>query len=102
MPSTSKAGDGIVAAFRTLEATVLLAIENARHEGRTEAFAQLEKIMAQGEVRIGRGPGRPKGSKNKPKPGKKHKSWWDTATPQQKAERKRAMLAGRGLKPKGE
>lgn len=82
----------------------------ARKEGRDEALAELRHLVAGGPTAppVRRGPGRPKGSKNGPKAGgtskprRARKDWWATATPEQKAERTRKMLAGRGLKPKGE
>ena len=84
----------------------------ARQEGRDQALAELRRLVAGAgaAVSVRRGPGRPKGSKNQPttatatatKSRRARKDWWATTTPEQRAERTRKMLAGRGLKPKSE
>lgn len=88
-------------------------VEIARQEGHDAALAGLRSLVAGGSATTGparspsvrRGPGRPKGSKNKPKTtksGKPRKNPWKSMTAEQRAERVRKMLAGRGLKPKVE
>ncbi len=75
-------------------------VETARTEGRNEALAEVRSLVGPDE-RSGtsRKPGR-KPSRKPAKRRKKRKTWWDTATKKQKAERIRKMQAGRGLKPK--
>ena len=89
-------------------------LEAAHQEGRTSALNEIRNLVGGGgaTVPVRRGPGRPKGSKNAPKaaaatpvdakPKKKRKNPWAGMTAEQKKERVRKMLAGRGLKPKGE
>ncbi len=76
-------------------------VETANKEGRDEALAEVRSLVGPDE-RSGtrRKPGR-KPSRKPAKKRKKRKTWWDTATPKQKAARVKKMLAGRGLKPKG-
>jgi hypothetical protein len=77
----------------------------ARKEGREEALGQLRSLMA-GGLAPRRGPGRPRkypvaDAAPRAKSRKKRKNPWASMTAEQKAERVRKMLAGRGLKPKG-
>jgi hypothetical protein len=92
------------------ESSVLLAdlkarldrmVATAKHEGRDEALVQLRNVLGGAAPR--RGPGRPpKSAAAAAKPKRKRKNPWTSMTPEQKAERVRKMLAGRGLKPKSE
>ncbi|MCZ6787819.1 MAG: hypothetical protein O7E54_11725 [Planctomycetota bacterium] len=71
-------------------------IAQARKEGREGALEEVRSL-------VGGAVGARRGRKAAAKPAKrkkKRKSWWDTATAKQKAERVRKMQAGRGLKPK--
>lgn len=77
----------------------------ARKEGREEALGQLRSLMS-GGVAPRRGPGRPRKSEApvapRAKSRRKRKNPWASMTADQKADRVRKMLAGRGLKPKSE
>jgi len=79
-------------------------IEAARQEGHDQALADVRSLVGGGGApQAHRGPGRPRGSKNTPKvtkAGKPRKNPWAHMTADQKAERVKKMLAGRGLKPK--
>ena len=109
MRRTSKAADNISNGFRVLEMAVRTAIVTARMEGRNEAFAQIRSIVAGGgSLAIGdpirRGPGRPPGSKNKPKgvtkSGKPRKNSWAGLSPAERLARVNAIRKGKGLPPK--
>lgn len=72
--------------------------------GHDQALSEIRALVAGGGIPgVKRGPGRPR--KNPvvgaaPKPKKRRKNPWASMTPEQKADRVRKMLAGRGLKPK--
>ena len=78
----------------------------ARADGRTVALAQLQSLLGGGVVR--RGPGRPKGSRNKPnaaavaKPKQKRKNSWAGLSPAARLKRVNAIRKGKGLPPRGE
>lgn len=81
-------------------------VNAARKEGRESALSELRALV--GGTRAGngrRGPGRPPKTEARaaaaPKR-RKRKNPWASMTPEQKADRVRKMLAGRGLKPKSE
>ena len=80
-------------------------VDVALAEGHAQALHEIRSLVAGGGGAVKRGPGRPRGSKNKPKAttksGKRRKNPWASMTAEQRAERVRKMLAGRGLKPKG-
>jgi hypothetical protein len=93
-----------------LQARIAQLVEAARREGHDEALSSIRQLVSGGSAvavsngaPIRRGPGRPKGSKNQPKvtkSGKPRKNPWANMTAEQKADRVKKMLAGRGLKPK--
>ena len=81
----------------------------AKAEGRAEALAELRQLVAGGAAPAKRGPGRPKGSRNKPKAGgtakaaksgKKRKNPWAALSAEQRLARVNAIRKGRGLAPK--
>ncbi len=96
MPKTSTA-DAMVA---DLTSRLAKLVEAATKEGRDEALAEVRDLVGGAGARAPATGGRKAASKGPAKRKKKRKSWWDTATAKQKAERTRKMLAGRGLKPK--
>lgn len=77
----------------------------ARREGREEALAEVRSLVG-GTVAAGpRKRGRPAAAAKperapRRKSKKPRKNPWASMTPEQKADRVRKMLAGRGLKPK--
>lgn len=76
----------------------------ARQHGRDQALTEIRALVG-GGLPVKRGPGRPPKSSYAPvarKPRKKRKNPWASMTADQKADRVRKMLAGRGLKPKGD
>jgi hypothetical protein len=77
----------------------------AAQHGRDQALTEIRALVG-GTLPVKRGPGRPpKSSYAAPaarKPRKKRKNPWASMTADQKADRVRKMLAGRGLKPKGD
>ncbi len=87
-------------------------VETATKEGRDNALSEVRSLLGGSAAVAGRGGrraksvagkrGRKKGARKAAKKSgrKKRKTWWDTATKAQKAERVRKMQAGRGLKPK--
>jgi hypothetical protein len=91
-------------------------VEAARAEGRAEALAEVAGLVSGGRGSAAaaapakRGPGRPKGSRNKPKAGrpaakpakakKPRKSGWAGLTPEARLARINAIRVGRGLPPK--
>ena len=78
-------------------------VETARKEGRDEALADVRNLVDGGAPATKRGR-KPAAAEAKPrrKSKKPRKNPWATMTPEQKKERVRKMLAGRGLKPKDE
>jgi hypothetical protein len=82
-------------------------VDVARKEGRETALSDVRSLVGGGMSSGGAAPakrrGRPLGSKNKPKTaksGRKRKNPWASMTPEQRKDRVRKMLAGRGLKPR--
>src|SRR5437773_850480 len=77
--------------------------------GRTQELAEMRTLVG-GVPTVKRGPGRPPknagggggGSSAPSKPRKRRRNPWAHMTADQRAERVRKMLAGRGLKPKSE
>ena len=80
-------------------------VQTAKTEGREDALASVRSLV-DGKAKTRATPGRAsRGKKMKParrKSTKPRKNWWDTATDAQKKARVKKMLAGRGLKPKGD
>jgi hypothetical protein len=79
-------------------------VETAVREGRTRALAEIQALVG-GGLPVKRGPGRPPKSSYAvapAKPRRKRKNPWAAMTAEQRTDRVRKMLAGRGLKPKGE
>jgi hypothetical protein len=83
-------------------------VEIAMREGHDRALGEIRALVG-GGLPVKRGPGRPPKSSYAPsaaparaKPKKKRKNPWAHMSADQKAERVRKMLAGRGLKPKSE
>ena len=81
-------------------------VESAARSGREEALTQIRALVG-GGLPVKRGPGRPPKSSYAtspaaaaPKPKKKRRNPWAHMTPEEKAERVRKLLAGRGLVPK--
>lgn len=79
----------------------------AAQQGRDQALTEIRALVG-GGLPVKRGPGRPpKSSYGAPAPvarkaRKKRRNPWASMTAEQKADRVRKMLAGRGLKPKSE
>jgi hypothetical protein len=110
MPRVSQDSDSLVADLRN---ALQRLVDAARSEGREEALAEMRDLVAGrgaggggGAPVAKRGPGRPKGSKNKAKApattksGKKRKNSWAGLSPEQKLARVNAIRKGRGLPPK--
>ncbi len=97
MPKSNGADESIRNAFRVLEMVVQKAISNARMEGHNEALASIRNLVA-GGAPVKRGPGRPMGSKNKPK--QKRKNSWEGLSPADRLKRVNAIRKGKGLPPK--
>jgi hypothetical protein len=79
-------------------------VATAVAEGRIEALANLRSVLA-GGAPVRRGPGRPKGSKNKPrsvaaKPKRRRKNSWAGLSPAARLARVNAIRKGKGLPPK--
>jgi hypothetical protein len=84
-------------------------VEAARREGHAAALHQIRGLVG-ASPDVGaparRGPGRPRGSKNKPKDapparsGTQRKNSWSGLTAEQKLARVNAIRKGRGLPPK--
>jgi hypothetical protein len=97
------------------ETTVLIAdlkarldriVTVAKQQGRDQALTEIRALVG-GGLPVKRGPGRPPKSSYATapvarKPRKKRRNPWASMTSEQKADRVRKMLAGRGLKPKGD
>lgn len=86
-------------------------VEIALREGHERALGQIRALVGGGALPVKRGPGRPPKSSYatgpaaapaRAKPKKKRRNPWAHMSADQKAERVRKMLAGRGLKPKNE
>ena len=80
----------------------------ARQQGRDQALTEIRALVG-GGLPVKRGPGRPPKSSYAAaaapaarKPRKKRKNPWASMTAEQKSDRVRKMLAGRGLKPKSD
>ena len=77
-------------------------VETARAEGREDALAEVRDLVggaaAKPRARSASGDGKPARTKS----GKPRKNPWANMTEEQRKERVRKMLAGRGLKPKDE
>src|SRR5262245_46073980 len=96
-----------------LQGRIATIVETARREGHDEALASIRSLVGGGARPLGgdnggfpkpmRGPGRPKGSKNKPKAaattksGRARKNPWAGLTAEQKLARVNAIRKGRGL-----
>jgi hypothetical protein len=80
-------------------------VETAIREGHDQALSEVRALVG-GGLPARRGPGRPRksvaGAAAPSAPRKKRKNPWASMTKEQREERVRKMLAGRGLKPKGE
>ena len=84
-------------------------VDVAMKAGHDQALTEIRQLVGAGGGPVKRGPGRPPKSSYPggvaPAPrksGKKRKNPWANMTKEQREERVRKMLAGRGLKPKGE
>ena len=86
-------------------------VEIAMREGHDRALGEIRALVGGGLAPVKRGPGRPPKSSYatgaapapaKAKPRKKRRNPWAHMTADQKADRVRKMLAGRGLKPKSD
>lgn len=81
--------------------------EVAMREGHDRALGQIRALVGGGALPVKRGPGRPPKSSYaisapSAKPKKKRRNPWAHMSAEQKADRVRKMLAGRGLKPKND
>jgi hypothetical protein len=75
-------------------------IEEAKEAGREEVRAAIQGAMSD-EAPAPKGASKkPAKARKAPAAKKKRKNPWETMTPEQREERVRKMLAGRGLKPK--
>ena len=88
-----------------LKARIDRIVEAASKEGHDKALTEIRALVGGGGLPVKRGPGRPPkalslGGVAPAKPRKKRKNPWAAMTPEQKADRVKKMLAGRGLKPK--
>jgi hypothetical protein len=80
----------------------------ARNEGRDAALAEVRSLVGGGLLDVvRRGPGRPKGGKNKPKtegasatPRKKRKNSWAGLSAEARLARVNSIRKGKGLPPK--
>jgi len=83
-------------------------VEIAMREGHDRALGEIRALVGGGGLPVKRGPGRPRkdsyavAAPARAKPKKKRRNPWAHMTADQKQERVRKMLAGRGLKPKGD
>ena len=89
-----------------LNARIQRLVELARKEGHDKALAEIRALVG-GGLPMKRGPGRPPKALSAAapaaaKPKKRRRNPWKHMTADQKADRVRKMLAGRGLKPKSE
>ena len=76
----------------------------ARSEGHTAALAHLSAVLG-GGAPVRRGPGRPRGSRNKPKavaakPKKRRKNPWASLSPAARLARVNAIRKGKGMPPR--
>ncbi len=75
----------------------------ARQEGRNQALGEIRALVGGGvtmaPLPMRRGPGRPRGSVNRPKADKR-KSSWSAMTPEARLARVNAIRKGKGLPPK--
>ncbi len=89
------------ALLKDLKARLGEVVAAARAEGRASALSQLHAILG-GPAK--RGPGRPRGSRNKPKavagPRKRRRNPWAGLSPEQRLARVNAIRKGRGLPTK--
>ena len=104
MPRIANETSALLADLHTRLQSVIAA---ARAEGRAKALEEIRSLVGGGGPPTKRGPGRPKGSKNRvaaatpaKKPRKKGKSSWAGLTPAQHLARVNAIRKGRGLPPK--
>jgi len=91
-----------------LKARLDRVVSVARQQGRDQALTEIRALVG-GGLPVKRGPGRPPKSSYAThaapvarKARKKRKNPWASMTADQKADRVRKMLAGRGLKPKND
>jgi hypothetical protein len=87
-----------------LKARIDRLVDAAVREGRDRALGEIRALVG-GGLPVRRGPGRPPKSASAPtagpgRPRKKRRNPWASMTPEQRADRVKKMLAGRGLKPK--
>lgn len=108
MPRIAENADGLLS---DVTGRLQRLVAAAHKEGRESALREVRALVGGGggeiPVPLRRVPGRPRGSKNRPKiaaakPKRRRRNPWAHMTPEQRAERVRKMLAGRGLKPKGD
>lgn len=81
-----------------IEADLRKLVHRAYEAGRQSVLEPMREAMSQ--VASGESSSAPSKTATKKSSRKKRKNWWDTATPEQKKDRVRKMLAARGLKPK--
>src|SRR5258706_9548295 len=92
-----------------LKARIDRIVEVAVKAGHDQALTEIRAVVGAGGAPVKRGPGRPQNSSYPggiapapKKAKKKRKNPWAHMTKEQREERVRKMLAGRGLKPKNE
>lgn len=103
MPRVANTADALL---QDLIARLEKLVDTARKEGRDEALADVRNLVEGGGAPRGRGrkaaatTAAPAEKQTRKKSRKPRKNPWASMTPEQKKERVRKMLAGRGLKPK--
>src|ERR1041385_4204183 len=102
MPRTSPEFAALVS---DLHARLARVVEAAHQEGRAQALGEIRSLVGSGAP-VKRGPGRPRGSKNRPKaaaaskPRRRRKNSWSGLSPEARLARINAIRKGRGLPPK--
>ena len=88
-----------------LHARIARVVEAAHQHGRAQALTEIRSLVGSGTP-MNRGPGRPRGSKNKPKaaaamkPRKRRRNSWAGLTPAERLARVNAIRKGTGLPPR--
>jgi hypothetical protein len=102
MPRIASETSALLADLHTRLQSVIAA---ARAEGRAKALDEIRSLVG-GGVPAKRGPGRPRGSKNKPKsaaaakPKQKRKNSWAGLSASERLARVNAIRKGKGLPPR--